>query len=208
MINVDNIEEHDFLVADNNNVSEHIKRNLDVEQKETDMDDNNVINDIDDNKNSKESSNEINQQLPTESIDKDNEFELYNNGVIDENINDDSNNNIDESIDINHQNNHKKMKLNIKNIKKPFTKWILFSNEYRSTLSKETKGMSIGDSAKIIAEKYKNISIEENERLELLVRQDKERYNNEIASNYYINHYITKYYIILISKYIVYVNII
>lgn len=161
------------MIGDHNNISEQVKNNLETEEIEEDLDSTELIKDINDNEKIEESSYETNQLhlessiigtnqlLLNESIEKDHDYELYDNDVINNHVignttNDDDNNNINENIDINQQNNHKKVKLNIKNIKKPVTKWILFSNEYRSTLIKEManynntnntsmKGMSIGD---------------------------------------------------------------
>jgi hypothetical protein len=66
-------------------------------------------------------------------------------------------------------------------IKKVASKWLLFSGEVRPQVMAEFPEYGFSEVAKAVAERYRNISAEDSERLDLLVRADKERYRAEMA---------------------------
>jgi histone H3/H4 len=65
-------------------------------------------------------------------------------------------------------------------IKHPLTAWLLFSAENREIISKEQPSLGFKDIARVLAERYRNLSAAEKDRLETLVKLDKERYNREM----------------------------
>ncbi len=66
--------------------------------------------------------------------------------------------------------------------KKPMTAFMLFSNEMRSKLKEENPDLSFGDLAKLVGQKYKELSSDQMAIYEVKVKKDKERYNNEMAN--------------------------
>jgi structure-specific recognition protein 1 len=64
--------------------------------------------------------------------------------------------------------------------KRPMTAFILFSNEYRTKVVSENPGSSIGDVAKILGAKWKEITEQEKKIFEAKAAQDKLRYQAEM----------------------------
>jgi hypothetical protein len=72
-------------------------------------------------------------------------------------------------------------------VKKPLTKWMIFCTENRTNIFRENPEFSFADVAKILAERYKVLSVEEHNRLDGLVKEDKERYLAESSANFVSN---------------------
>jgi hypothetical protein len=66
-------------------------------------------------------------------------------------------------------------------VKKVLSKWILFSGEQRPKISKELPRLPFAEIAREVAERYRNISPEDSERLDAVVAADKERYKRELS---------------------------
>ena len=66
-------------------------------------------------------------------------------------------------------------------VKKVLSKWILFSGEQRPKISKELPHLPFAEMAREVAERYRNISPEDSERLDAVVAADKERYKRELS---------------------------
>lgn len=66
-------------------------------------------------------------------------------------------------------------------VKRCTSKWILFSAEMRPRIVEEFPEYTFPEIARTIAERYRNISAHDSERLDEMVRLDKERYKMEIA---------------------------
>lgn len=66
-------------------------------------------------------------------------------------------------------------------VKRCVSKWILFSAEERPRIVEEFPDYTFPEIAKTIAERYRNISAHDSERLDEIVRLDKERYKMELA---------------------------
>lgn len=66
-------------------------------------------------------------------------------------------------------------------VKRCTSKWILFSGEMRPRIVEEFPEYTFPEIARTIAERYRNISAHDSERLDEIVRLDKERYKMEIA---------------------------
>jgi histone H3/H4 len=66
-------------------------------------------------------------------------------------------------------------------VKKPVSKWILFSSEVRPQIMAEHPDYGFSDVAKTVAERYRNISAHDSERFDDIVSADKERYRREMA---------------------------
>jgi structure-specific recognition protein 1 len=66
-------------------------------------------------------------------------------------------------------------------IKKVASKWMLFSSEVRPKVMADFPEYGFSEVAKAVAERYRSISAEDSERLDLLVSADKERYMAEMA---------------------------
>ncbi len=66
-------------------------------------------------------------------------------------------------------------------IKKPLSKWLIFSNETRGNLWKANPTLSFSEVAKLLGETYHMLSPEENVRLEHLAKLDKERYLSQMS---------------------------
>ena len=66
-------------------------------------------------------------------------------------------------------------------VKKYNSKWIMFSTEVRPKVMAEFPHYQFSDIAKEVAERYRNISAHDSERLDNLVNEDKERYRLELA---------------------------
>jgi hypothetical protein len=98
----------------------------------------------------------------------------------DENENDDLQDNVEAQPDV-APSPTKKARRFKSEVKKVTSKWILFSNEVRSLVMAEHPTYGFSEVAKVVAERYRNISPEESERLDALVAQDRERYKQELA---------------------------
>lgn len=61
-------------------------------------------------------------------------------------------------------------------VKKPSSKWMIFLNEQRKVLQETDPGLSVGDVTKVVAERYKALTNEDLERLEAILQEDKQRY--------------------------------
>jgi galactose-1-phosphate uridylyltransferase len=66
-------------------------------------------------------------------------------------------------------------------VKKPVSKWILFSSEVRPQIMAEHPDYGFSEVAKTVAERYRNISAHDSERFDDIVSADKERYRREMA---------------------------
>lgn len=66
-------------------------------------------------------------------------------------------------------------------VKRCVSKWILFSAEERPRVVEEFPDYTFPEIARTIAERYRNISAHDTERLDEIVRLDKERYKMELA---------------------------
>lgn len=70
--------------------------------------------------------------------------------------------------------------------KKPSSKWVLFLSDHRAQCSRENPDLSFAAVTKLLAEQYKNISVEESTRLDQIVAKQKEtwlQYQSERANN-------------------------
>lgn len=61
-------------------------------------------------------------------------------------------------------------------VKKPPSKWVLFLTEHRAECSRENPDLGFADITKLLAEQYKNISEEETNRLDKIIQEQKERW--------------------------------
>lgn len=66
-------------------------------------------------------------------------------------------------------------------VKKVVSKWLLFSGEQRPKVMKEFPHFQFAEIAGEVANRYRNISPEDSERLDAIVALDKERYKRELA---------------------------
>ncbi len=71
---------------------------------------------------------------------------------------------------------YKKTKLPVR---RALSKWILFSMERRPLIVKDNPHFSFKEIANLLADQYRNIDEETSKRLDLLVMEDKNRYNLE-----------------------------
>lgn len=67
-------------------------------------------------------------------------------------------------------------------IKHPMTSWTIFRFENRESIAKEHPHLGMTDVAKLLGEKYRNLSVEEKERLDHKAKADKLRYLSEIEN--------------------------
>jgi hypothetical protein len=112
------------------------------------------------------------------SDDDDKDSENDENGFIEDSILKDIDSNV-EKDELEDTKKRRTRKL-LKDIRKPYSKWILFSSERRKAIQKENNGLSFAEIAKQIALEYKNLPEEENLRLETQVKEDKQRYEAEM----------------------------
>lgn len=98
----------------------------------------------------------------------------------DENNNEieDSNINIDMDMIVSPTKRTKRLK---SEVKRCVSKWILFSAEERPRIVEEFPEYTFPEIARTIAERYRNLSAHDSERLDEIVRLDKERYKMELA---------------------------
>lgn len=75
----------------------------------------------------------------------------------------------------------KRIKRTKSEVKKPVSKWIIFSSEIRPIILKENPNMQFAEVAKTVADLYRNMSANDVERLDNIVLKDKERYRAEMA---------------------------
>ena len=68
-------------------------------------------------------------------------------------------------------------------IKHPMTSWTIFRFENRESIAKEHPHLGMTDVAKLLGEKYRNLSVEEKERLDQKAKADKWRYWSEIENS-------------------------
>lgn len=73
-------------------------------------------------------------------------------------------------------------RLRKEDIRKPYSKWVLFCVETRPKILQENPSATFKDIASTLAAKFKTISSEDNERLEAAVAADKIRYSKEVEN--------------------------
>lgn len=93
---------------------------------------------------------------------------------------DDGNENVIEVAEV-QQSSSKKTRRFKSEVKKCASKWILFSNEVRPLVMAEFPEYGFSEVAKTVAERYRNISAHDSERLDEIVSADRERYKRELA---------------------------
>lgn len=63
--------------------------------------------------------------------------------------------------------------------KRPLSKWVLFLSEYRLQCGREHPDLGFADITKLLAEQYKHLSPEENERLEQLLAEKRAEWQQQ-----------------------------
>jgi hypothetical protein len=98
----------------------------------------------------------------------------------------DQQNDVEEEVEINEEagvtpSPSKRVRRFKSEVKKPVSKWILFSSEVRPQIMAEHPDYGFSEVAKTVAERYRNISAHDSERFDDIVSADKERYRREMA---------------------------
>jgi hypothetical protein len=65
-------------------------------------------------------------------------------------------------------------------IKRPCSKWILYSTEMRAIVASEQPSIGFAEVGRVVAERYRNLSLDESNALEERVKKEKERYIIEL----------------------------
>ncbi len=65
-------------------------------------------------------------------------------------------------------------------VKKPLSKWLVYLGEQRKIVSEQNPSLSVAQLTKLVGEQYKVLSDEEHQRLDELVRVQKEKYDEYI----------------------------
>eukprot|EP01031_Cornospumella_fuschlensis_P024947 gene24947-30141_t len=68
-------------------------------------------------------------------------------------------------------------------VKKPTSKWVLYLSEHRAECAQQNPDLSFAEITKVLAEGYKNITTEESERLNSILKDQKEKYDRYIAES-------------------------
>eukprot|EP01031_Cornospumella_fuschlensis_P024368 gene24368-29461_t len=68
-------------------------------------------------------------------------------------------------------------------VKKPTSKWVLYLSEHRAECAQQNPDLSFAEITKVLAEGYKNITTEESERLNTILKDQKEKYESYIAES-------------------------
>jgi histone H3/H4 len=73
--------------------------------------------------------------------------------------------------------------LPVKIMKKPPSKWLVFLGEQRKIVSEEHPNLSVAQLTKMIADQYKALPTEEHERLDAIVKAEKEKYEEYLRNH-------------------------